>query len=366
MKFSLLYKLLYGMALANSLPGSDRQSLDSGSEITIMEECQVKYTKQLLAILLVFSLIALGGCAKRDGNDKGPLEEIESHTEALVNDSKGIVEEPFPEVSQESRPSTPVESRTQEAISRPEEEISAATAMGGDHTAIAQLDGETKGWGSGGGGVDDKGRPMGPVTFQDKFGDYDAYFIVPDSEDIYLTFDEGYEYGFTPAILDTLQEKNVQAVFFITGHFARTEPELVQRMVDEGHIVGNHSDSHKIYPDLPLAEAEKDLMALHDYVLETFEYEMSLFRFPEGKYSEQSLALIQSLGYQSVFWSFAYKDYDINNQPLSIDALDRITKNSHPGAIYLLHAVSRTNSEVLPEVIDLLRAEGYQLAPLKL
>ncbi len=246
------------------------------------------------------------------------------------------------------------------------EEIQPASAalQSGDFSALRNLDGETKGWGSGGGGFDELGRPVGPVAFQEQFAKYGAWFLQPpDTKSIYLTFDEGYENGHTPSILDTLKAENVKAVFFVTGDFAKNQPELMRRILDEGHVLGNHSMRHKIYPDIPLEEAAKDLLELHDLVRETYGYEMKLFRFPEGKYSERTLALVQQLGYQPVFWSFAYRDYDVNDQPGYIEALDRITRNPHPGGIYLLHAVSRTNADALREVIEVLRdQEGYTLA----
>jgi len=117
---------------------------------------------------------------------------------------------------------------------------------------------------------------------------------------------------------------------------------------------------------MTLEAAMEDVMELHDYVLENFGYDMHLFRFPEGVFNEQTLALMQSLGYTSVFWSFAYRDWELDNQPLTIDAINLMVNRAHPGGIYLLHSVSRTNSEVLDEVIDLIRAEGFEFGKLDL
>lgn len=239
-------------------------------------------------------------------------------------------------------------------------EEDAATVMNTDFSQFADLPDGLVEWGSGG-PTDADGRPDGATLFQGRYGKYDAYFIMPDDK-IYLTFDEGYEQGFTPVILDTLKEKGVKAAFFITMHFAKDQPELVRRMIDEGHILANHSTRHRSYPSMPIAEAAADLMELHDYVKETFDYEMTFFRYPEGKFSEQTLAMIQSLGYKSFFWSFAYVDYNINDQPLTITALDKITTRAHPGALYLLHAVSQTNSEILGEAIDLIRGRGFEFS----
>ncbi|MCC8120833.1 MAG: polysaccharide deacetylase family protein [Oscillospiraceae bacterium] len=179
---------------------------------------------------------------------------------------------------------------------------------------------------------------------------------------IYLTMDEGYENGYTPAILDTLKEKGVSAVFFITKQFYDDQPALVQRMIDEGHIMGNHTCSHPSggMPQLGLQAEYEDIKTLNDLVYDSFGYQMKLFRFPEGVASEQSVALLDAMGYKSVFWSFAYYDYDMENQMEPDQALSACLERLHPGAIYLLHAVSATNAEILGDFIDGARAQGYE------
>jgi peptidoglycan-N-acetylmuramic acid deacetylase len=131
-------------------------------------------------------------------------------------------------------------------------------------------------------------------------------------------------------------------------------------MVDEGHILGNHSTRHKSFPDMGLEEIVSDVQTLHDYVKANFGYTMTLFRPPMGEFSEQTLAVLNSMGYKSVFWSFAYRDWEVDNQPLTIEALNTITSRCHPGAIYLLHAVSKTNADVLGEAIDIIRGKGFE------
>ena len=232
-----------------------------------------------------------------------------------------------------------------------------------EYEDIAALSNQKVQWGPGT-RLDNDGRPAEPVGLQKKYGKYGAYFISPDKDTkkIYLTFDEGYENGFTPKILDTLKEKGVSAVFFITYDYAKRNPELVQRMIDEGHIVGNHSTTHPSMPDLSLDEAKKEIQTLHDYVLQNFGYEMWLFRPPQGDFSERTLALAHSLGYLNIFWSFAYKDWDVENQSGYDSALAKVTKAPHAGGIYLLHAVSKDNSEILGAVIDNFRSKGFTLA----
>lgn len=217
-----------------------------------------------------------------------------------------------------------------------------------------------------GGNYDALNRPAHPLEEQKKYGKYDADFIFSDVEDkiIYLTLDEGYEAGYTGQILDVLQEKNVQVVFFVTLPYVKDCPDLVKRMIDEGHTVGNHSVNHpsKGLPSQTLEQQTEEVMGVHRYMLENFGYEMNLFRYPAGKYSEQSLALLQSLGYRTVFWSFAYYDYDTAKQPDEAESLEKLVNRLHPGAIYLLHAVSSTNTNILGDFIDRARAEGYTFA----
>ncbi len=232
---------------------------------------------------------------------------------------------------------------------------------------ISALDNTSQGWGQGV-QFDELNRPAGATSYQEKYGKYSADFIrmeEGDTKRIYLTFDEGYENGYTSKILDVLKEKNCPAVFFVTLPYVREEPELIQRMIDEGHIVGNHSVTHPSagLPSQTREQQENELLELHQYVKENFGYEMSLFRYPAGKFSEQSLAIVQSVDYTSVFWSFAYADWDPSNQPEETKALVKLKERLHPGAIYLLHAVSKTNTDILGQFIDDARAAGYEFVP---
>ena len=226
--------------------------------------------------------------------------------------------------------------------------------------------------GFGAGRAPNHARPSTPVTEQSKYAQYGAHFIGEDTKTVYLTFDCGYEYYATDAngkkypvtgkILDVLKEKNVKGVFFITMDYAEMEPELVQRMIDEGHIVGNHSNNHPVMPKQTIDKMEYEVMSLHDYVLENFGYKMHLFRPPTGAYSVQSLAVLQNLGYKSVLWSFQHYDYDTEDQPSEETTIKTITNNAHNGAIYLLHAISEANAAALDDAIDYFRAEGYTIA----
>ena len=185
-----------------------------------------------------------------------------------------------------------------------------------------------------------------------------------EKKNIYLTFDEGYEAGYTKQILETLKENNVKAAFFITAHYLNTQPELVKQMIDEGHIVGNHTVNHKSMPDLPDEKVETEIMDLHKAVYSKFEYEMKYTRPPMGEFSERTLAITNSLGYKTVMWSFAYKDWEENNQPSQEEAKSKILDNVHNGEIMLLHGNSKTNTEILGEIIKEIKNMGYEFKSL--
>jgi len=209
---------------------------------------------------------------------------------------------------------------------------------------------------------DDRNRPTGPIYFNQKYAKYNAHFIAPDNGNIYLTFSCGFEHeNLTANILDTLLEKNVKAVFFVNMHFTEANPHLIRRIIDEGHILANHCSGHPRLPEKSLDEIVRQIMDMHNYVLEHYGYTMTMFRPPSGYYSEQVLATAQALGYKTVQYSFAYADWETESQPDPVYALNRITSSAHSGAIYLLHAISSTNAAVLGDAIDFFRAEGYTL-----
>lgn len=212
-------------------------------------------------------------------------------------------------------------------------------------------------WGPG--NITDHQRPTDPENLQAAYSSLGATFLLPESKQICLTFDEGYENGYTGAILDTLKEKKVQAIFFVTYDFASQNPDLIKRMISEGHIVGNHTYRHYTMDEVTEEAATEEIVYLHQYIQKNYNYQMKYFRFPKGEFSEATLALAKSLGYKSVFWSFAYEDWDTENVMNPQDALKKITDSTHPGAIYLLHAVSPTNAEILGDAIDEIRQQGY-------
>lgn len=227
---------------------------------------------------------------------------------------------------------------------------------------LGTLSGSQVTWGPGR-EVDEYNRPTACVALQEQYGSYDAIFLN-DQEGICLTFDEGYENGYTASILDTLKEEGVSAIFFVTLDYAKKEPELIQRMIDEGHIVGNHTAYHPNMTQVSLEKARENIQVLHDYIQENFDYTMTLFRNPEGAFSEQVLALTQEMDYRTVLWSFAYNDWNVKQQPDPDTALKKATAALHPGAVYLLHAVSATNDRILASWIQNAKEAGYEFVTL--
>ncbi len=201
-----------------------------------------------------------------------------------------------------------------------------------------------------------------PIKEANFFNNYDTYYVgSPDSKVLYLTFDAGYENGTTPKILDALKKHNVKAHFFVVESYIRTNPNLIKRMVDEGHLVCNHSKSHISMASITDKEKFKDeIVSVEKAFREVTDKDMpKFFRPPMGKFSENSLKYTQELGYNTIFWSFAYVDWYNDNQPTHDFAKNKIYSRTHPGAIVLLHPNSTTNADILDEVIAHWKSEGY-------
>lgn len=181
---------------------------------------------------------------------------------------------------------------------------------------------------------------------------------------IYLTFDEGYEAGYTKQILEILKNNDVKATFFITAHYLNTQEELVKQMIDEGHIVGNHTVNHKSMPSLDEETIKKEVMDLHQAIYSKFQYEMKYIRPPKGEFSEKSINVTNSLGYKTVMWSFAYEDWNENNQPNEEKSKKKILDNVHNGEIMLLHGNSKTNTNLLDTIIKEIKQMGYEFKSL--
>ena len=211
--------------------------------------------------------------------------------------------------------------------------------------------------------------PVGNAT-PEYLAKYNAYYIAGAAADkdegekkpIYLTFDSGYENGYTAEILDILKEKKVPAAFFLVGNYIEENPELVKRIEAEGHIVGNHTMHH---PDMSaIADEEafkKEITELEDTYKAVVGKEIPKFyRPPQGKYSEANLEQASRLGYTTLFWSLAYVDWLENDQPDETESINLLNKRIHPGAVVLLHSTSKTNSKILAQLIDGWKSKGYE------
>ncbi|MBQ3391002.1 MAG: polysaccharide deacetylase family protein [Clostridia bacterium] len=208
--------------------------------------------------------------------------------------------------------------------------------------------------------------PVGPVSAE-QLAEYDGLYLADPAKPIlYLTFDAGFENGNTAAILDALKAHKAPAVFFLVGNYIATQPDLVRRMVAEGHTVGNHTNTH---PDmsriLDRAAFEKELKGLEALYEETMGAPMKkLYRPPQGKYNRSNLKMAQDMGYKTVFWSLAYVDWYTDNQPTRQQALEKLLPRIHNGAILLLHATSSTNAAILDELLTSYEEMGYSFGDL--
>lgn len=212
--------------------------------------------------------------------------------------------------------------------------------------------------------------PVGNAT-QEYLAQYNAFYIGDTGTDaekknstksVYLTFDAGYENGYTAQILDILKEKKVPAAFFLVGNYIEENPELVKRMEAEGHIVGNHTMHH---PDMSAIADEEAFKSEISELEETYRNAVGkeipkFYRPPQGKYSEANLQQASRLGYTTLFWSLAYVDWLENDQPDETESINLLNKRIHPGAIVLLHSTSKTNSRILGELIDGWKSKGYE------
>ena len=196
---------------------------------------------------------------------------------------------------------------------------------------------------------------------------FNAFCLDTKSKDkvLYLTFDCGYENGYTSKILDILKEKNVPSAFFCTLPQVKENPELIKRMINEGHIVGNHSVTHPSFAEITTEQMIEEISGMEKYLKENYNYSEPYFRFPKGEYTDNALKVVDSLGYTSVFWSSAYADWDLNNQKGEKYAFEKVTSRLHPGAVILLHSVSPDNANALGSIIDEACRQGYKFCSLR-
>ncbi|WP_250674534.1 delta-lactam-biosynthetic de-N-acetylase [Paraclostridium ghonii] len=211
------------------------------------------------------------------------------------------------------------------------------------------------------------GKQPTPIKEASFFKKYNAYYVGNTAEKVlYLTFDAGYESGNTEKILDTLKKHNAPAAFFVVDHYLKSNPEMVKRMTQEGHLVCNHSKSHPSMASITdFDKFKEEIVTVENRYKEITGKSMpKYFRPPMGKFSEKSLEYTQELGYDTIFWSFAYVDWYENKQPSHEEAKQKIFTRTHPGAILLLHPNSKTNADILDDVLTHWEQEGYTVKSL--
>ncbi len=249
------------------------------------------------------------------------------------------------------------EQASTQAQTEAETETTAPTAN--DSADAAALSNEKKGWWI----KRKENNEQSEAQNEIDLAKYDAFYVDTKNKDkkvMYLTFDCGYDNGYTEPMLDILKKHKAYAIFFVTQTYIRDNVEIVKRMKKEGHLVGNHTVKHKSMPDLSERDIKEELITCADYCKEAAGYEMDPYvRPPMGEYSERTLQICKNLGYKTVFWSMAYLDYEVDNQPGSDFVIDHFEKYYHNGAIPLLHNVSKSNAEALDTVLTNLEKKGF-------
>lgn len=237
-----------------------------------------------------------------------------------------------------------------------------------DHSGEQYVEAASSGsWGLGFGADGSETQPSGSLS-KEELAEYDAWYLGDDGEKVlYLTFDCGYENGNTEKILDALKKHNVKATFFVVGHFLESAPELVKRMKEEGHMVGNHTWHH---PDMDTIAEEAKFREELDLVAEKYreitgEELDRYYRPPQGKYHLNNLEMAKKAGYKTIFWSLAYVDWNVDAQPSKEEAFSKLTGRVHPGAVVLLHNTSKTNGEILDELLTKWEEMGYRFGTLE-
>lgn len=229
--------------------------------------------------------------------------------------------------------------------------------------------GEVTNWGL---SFDQEGQPPVGNASAIELAEYDAWYVGDTGKKtIYLTFDAGFENGYTAEILETLKQHKVPAAFFLVGTYIRDNPDLVKRMTEEGHIVGNHSMNHRdmsaVTDEAVFRKELESVEAAYQSALGDVKKKTKMpkyYRPPEGKFCLANLEMAQKLGYKTIFWSLAYVDWNVDRQPTREEALNTLLPRTHNGAVILLHSTSKTNAKVLGELIERWKAEGYKFGTL--
>lgn len=309
-----------------------------------------------LGIFIILLVIVLLLVFKKDPKEEAGQSSVINETSTLTDNSISSVDSPLTSENNSISEPIPEPQKTELHFALPDASVT-------DGTSAAGVDF------SHGPASNNEVHFLVKQQQEELFAKYDAYAVdleTPAEEKVlYMTFDCGYEYeGRTQACLDVLKEKNVPAAFYLVGDFAEMEPVLTQRMIDEGHVVGNHTMNHEDLTALDDTAVMKAVQDFDTYMKEHFNYNATTFRFSSGTYSERALAMIHSFGYKTYFWSITYADWERDQQIGTEAAMELLKNQLHPGAYILLHCVSADEPAVLSAFIDYARAEGYTFMPI--
>lgn len=302
--------------------------------------------KKLLIVFIVFIILIFSACTGRN-----TLEETNANAPVTVEDMRDKTTLPST--------ATVTQGVTSPLTGRPILPLWAFTVSDPENSKGLSTDKKEHSYGVAKNGIPHEISVAAQKYFESTGYKAVCYDTKSTEKVLYLTFDCGWENGCTDKVLDTLKEKKVPAAFFCTLDHIKSSPELIARMINEGHIVGNHSAKHPNFSQISRQRMADEILECDNYLRENYGYTAKFFRFPEGAYNESALELVSSMGLTSVFWSSAYADWDVNKTKGAQHAFDTVTARLHPGAILLLHSVSPDNAAALGDIIDWARNNGY-------
>lgn len=317
--------------------------------------------KYRLICIIMSAAMVFSSCGLLNKNKNHASDQLENET-TTVQDAK-----PVDNQNTTQKPADQEPAKTEDSQQNTQQNVQQNPQLNNQNQSTASLNKTEKSWyynpKSNG---EPSGEPGDIITLINK---YNGYYLGDTSQKImYLTFDEGYENGYTSKILDILKGNNVKAAFFVTKPYITANKDLIKRMVAEGHLVCNHSNTHPSMPSVAIkgqSAFDKEFTDTEAAFTEVTGKEMpKFFRPPMGNYSELSLYYTNALGYKSIFWSFAYKDWETNNQPDEAYAKNLMKQRTHNGAILLLHAVSKTNTNILDSMLKEWKSNGYDFKTL--
>jgi peptidoglycan-N-acetylmuramic acid deacetylase len=316
-----------------------------------------KWISLILSVCVVFSIIVVGKHISSSFSSKGELSGL---TEQMEETEQGNKES---EMEEQLPNSSDPDSNQNDSNPNPNSNQSSEKPQDGPNkTEKENLDNSLLSW------YFRRNSDHKIPETNSKYLEYlkgNGYYAHNTEEKVvYLTFDNGYENGYTPKFLDVLKQNEVKAAFFVTGSYVRRNPDLVKRMAMEGHIIGNHTVNHPSMPKITDEKIREEIKVVEEEVEALTGMKTTYLRPPAGEFSQRTLVLTKEMGYKTIFWSMAYKDWVVDEQPGKEYAYQHVLDNVHNGAIILLHTVSESNAEALDDILKSLQAEGYRFATL--